>query len=329
MNTIFISYSRADIVVARFLQSEIQQIGFDSWLDIAEIRGGQNWRAEINQALSNSDALIVLMSPKSILSEYVAYEIKTFLGYDKPIIPIKIRSFDAEDLSAEFKEVLRYQLLDWTNTAANPSSDVENVLSNLGFVPSVSNLPIVRFNEVYRSNLAFNQFMNTQNTIDLALHKGNFLAGGHRTKLRQLIKQGALIRIILCEIHEAVTQQLWYRSERNWDDPTGQNMIAQQIKIGHRNIDSLLKTLTDSEKRRIEIRLIPYITPDPFYLVDAEYEYGFVTVFLRNFRADGNDAPFLSFKRSEKNFRIIEFYQREFERLWSNATLYNIDRKND
>ena len=41
--TIFISYLRKDTEFVRRLASDLEQTGYDSWWDVANIRGGQEW----------------------------------------------------------------------------------------------------------------------------------------------------------------------------------------------------------------------------------------------------------------------------------------------
>jgi hypothetical protein len=61
MNHIFISHSHEDSDFADVLHHKLSQARFTVWRDIA-IRGGEDWRREIDQAIKEAFALIVVMT---------------------------------------------------------------------------------------------------------------------------------------------------------------------------------------------------------------------------------------------------------------------------
>ena len=71
--------------------NRLHRAGFGVWVDQQLIRGGQDWLDEINQALKNSDCLVLCMSPEALDSKYVKIEYRYFLTEDKPIIPLLCR----------------------------------------------------------------------------------------------------------------------------------------------------------------------------------------------------------------------------------------------
>src|SRR5579859_1300618 len=84
---IFISYSRGDSEFALRLYDDLKRAGFDLWIDQRNIHAG-NWDQQIAQALKDSTAMIVILSPKSMASENVTDEWSDFLDQRKPIVPI-------------------------------------------------------------------------------------------------------------------------------------------------------------------------------------------------------------------------------------------------
>jgi len=91
---IFLSYSTEDGAVARKLASQLEQAGFDTW-DPAEARfPGDNWALRIGKALQESDAMVVLISPKAMKSESVRQEVEYAISsphYKGRLIPVMVK----------------------------------------------------------------------------------------------------------------------------------------------------------------------------------------------------------------------------------------------
>lgn len=88
---VFISYSREDRFIAETLSNRLQEIGYVPWVDFEEIRGGDEWKQRIEQALMHSAALIVLLTPSSVTSNWVTYEVNRARANGCVIIPLMIR----------------------------------------------------------------------------------------------------------------------------------------------------------------------------------------------------------------------------------------------
>lgn len=73
MHQVFISYKREQIKLAQTLETKLIEEGFVVWMD-KKIRVGTEWQKEIDEAIRNSIALIVIMTPEAKASEYVTYE---------------------------------------------------------------------------------------------------------------------------------------------------------------------------------------------------------------------------------------------------------------
>ena len=66
MNQIFISYSKEDQPAARQLYEELQQKGFAAWLDVFNLRPGQEWQVEIKKAIKNSAIFLACLSTHAV-----------------------------------------------------------------------------------------------------------------------------------------------------------------------------------------------------------------------------------------------------------------------
>lgn len=83
---IFISYARKDSEYVYTLAKELRRIGLDIWID-QDIEPGSNWDKTIEEALRDSEKMLLIVSPASMLSENVQDEWSYFLEEGKPVFP--------------------------------------------------------------------------------------------------------------------------------------------------------------------------------------------------------------------------------------------------
>lgn len=91
MNKAFISHSSKDNQFALKIAELLAELGVDVWIDLANIRGGTNWGEEIQQALDDSDVMLLILSPDSMQSQNVRDEWQYYKGHGKRIIPLLYR----------------------------------------------------------------------------------------------------------------------------------------------------------------------------------------------------------------------------------------------
>ena len=84
---LFISYSKKDAEFAFKLADDLSAQGRKLWID-RQIGGGERWRSSILEALRDAQAMIVILSPHSVESEWVMHEGSVASGLEKPIFPI-------------------------------------------------------------------------------------------------------------------------------------------------------------------------------------------------------------------------------------------------
>ncbi len=87
MHRIFISYSHADSHYARRLAEALNANGFRAWLD-ERINYGEEWPSAVQAALDQSDAVIVLMTPRAEKSLWVQNELARALRKSKRLFPV-------------------------------------------------------------------------------------------------------------------------------------------------------------------------------------------------------------------------------------------------
>ena len=73
--TAFFSYSRDDSEFTLRLAGDLKAAGAKVWLDQLDIEAGQNWPLVIQDALSNAQRVLVVLSPSAVKSSNVMNEV--------------------------------------------------------------------------------------------------------------------------------------------------------------------------------------------------------------------------------------------------------------
>jgi hypothetical protein len=93
--SVFLSYSRQDWdQYASPLVERLRSEGVHVWVDQHTIDSGDDWMDEINEALQQSECLVLCVSPEALASKYVKMEYRYFISENKPILPVLCREAD-------------------------------------------------------------------------------------------------------------------------------------------------------------------------------------------------------------------------------------------
>ena len=104
MPNVFISYARSDRDEAERLVRALRTSSVAGWLDKADIAAGDSIASEVRDALKRSSAVVVLLSPLALQSEWVQFEIGAAEALGKKIVPIIV---SGENLEKQFPDILR------------------------------------------------------------------------------------------------------------------------------------------------------------------------------------------------------------------------------
>jgi hypothetical protein len=85
---VFISHSSQDSWIANQMRKEIEALGAETWLDTVQLAGGDNIFEEIRKGLANCREALVLVTPRSIGSVWVGFEVGVLSEQRKRITPI-------------------------------------------------------------------------------------------------------------------------------------------------------------------------------------------------------------------------------------------------
>jgi uncharacterized protein YjbI with pentapeptide repeats len=125
MSDLFISYARSDAEAAERLVKALSAVNVVGWLDHADIAAGNSFGAEVRKALLTSDAVLVLLSPRALHSEWVQFEIGAAESLGKYVIPVII---SGEHLEQQLPEILRNR--QWIDARERPEAEIAREVRN-------------------------------------------------------------------------------------------------------------------------------------------------------------------------------------------------------
>ena len=84
---VFISYSSIDEDQARLVANILDDIDVQYFFDKKDISWGNVVNSDISEGISESNALILILSPASIKSQWVSFEIGFATALNKKVLP--------------------------------------------------------------------------------------------------------------------------------------------------------------------------------------------------------------------------------------------------
>lgn len=88
MSRCFISYSRRNTNFAERLARDLSDAGVEVWIDFRQIHAGERWKDEIRRGVERSEVIVIVLSPDSVVSEWVQFEINYGREKNKVLLPI-------------------------------------------------------------------------------------------------------------------------------------------------------------------------------------------------------------------------------------------------
>ena len=86
----FLSYSRSDEAFALRLARDLRAQGIRLWVDRLDIRPSEHWDRAVERAVSECRGIVVVLSPRSVVSDNVADEISFAIDGGKSVLPVMI-----------------------------------------------------------------------------------------------------------------------------------------------------------------------------------------------------------------------------------------------
>lgn len=141
MAKLFLSYSRKDDAAARRLTKWLEREGHDVWRDQDDIGGGASFSAEIERALNDCDAVLVLWSAESVQSAWVRDE----AGYGRDegkLIPLAL---DGTAPPLGFRQFQSIDLPNWRTGAPPAAERIRQAIERIASVPRSAGTTIPPF----------------------------------------------------------------------------------------------------------------------------------------------------------------------------------------
>ncbi len=145
MEHLFLSYSHQDADFIHDLVPDLKNAGFTPWTDVDGIQPGDSWRTSIDNAIRQSFAVLVLMTPAARTSEYVTYEWAYAMGLGITVIPVML---EKTTLHPKLEEL---QYVDFTRGRRSPTRRLLKRLSDLRVMYWIKRLDDSRFEDRLRA----------------------------------------------------------------------------------------------------------------------------------------------------------------------------------
>jgi hypothetical protein len=85
---VFISHSSQDAWIAKTIAEKVESVGAECWLDEKDLEGGGVIVGDIIRGIDACSEAIVLISPNSVKSQWVSFEIGGVRAQHKRVTPI-------------------------------------------------------------------------------------------------------------------------------------------------------------------------------------------------------------------------------------------------
>jgi hypothetical protein len=90
VNPIFLSHSSKDWKHVNRLADALRAAGIPVWVSLRDIQPGRHWEQEIENALTEASAIVLLVSKDSVGSFFVHAEIQEAINQQKTVIPVRL-----------------------------------------------------------------------------------------------------------------------------------------------------------------------------------------------------------------------------------------------
>jgi TolB-like protein/Flp pilus assembly protein TadD len=130
---IFLSYNREDAAVAKLFADAFARAGLEVWWDVT-LRSGEAYDQVTEEALRNAKAVVVLWSPRSVVSRWVRAE-ASIADENGTLVPAKI---EVCDLPVMFRLTQTAELSNWQGGVDDAAwrTFLTDVVRKVGLVPA-------------------------------------------------------------------------------------------------------------------------------------------------------------------------------------------------
>lgn len=102
---VFISYARADLAFAEALVDSLERHDIEVRIDRRDLPYGDPWKPELLHFVRGADAVVFIVSPRSIASRWCKWEVEQVKAESKRLVPIVLEPVPTADLPSEIAEI--------------------------------------------------------------------------------------------------------------------------------------------------------------------------------------------------------------------------------
>jgi len=121
--TVFLSYTRTDREFALKLARDLRAANVSIWIDQIDIRAGDTWDRAVEDALQQSESILVILSPNAVASRPVMDEVSFALEENKRIFPVVYK---------DCKIPFRLRRVQYTDFTSDYSAGLSKLIHALG-----------------------------------------------------------------------------------------------------------------------------------------------------------------------------------------------------
>lgn len=135
MKHIFISYKRENIDFIDKIVEKLEVAKMPVWADVKKLRASEDWSEKIETAIQEAAAVVVVITPQAMKSEYITYEWSFALGRGIPVVPLMVTKTDSYH-----PRLMKIQFLDFTIEASRPWEKLQQTLKEIIEQPQPADL---------------------------------------------------------------------------------------------------------------------------------------------------------------------------------------------
>lgn len=132
MPKVFLSYSHADRKIAEALKRALAGLDVEVWWD-DRVRPGDDWGRTVSDALAQSDAAVLLITPDSLRSSWARAEWREAIASTRRVLPVLAAGAEFHDLPPEVRHIQALRL-----TAHSPESPGSEMRALASFAASLT-----------------------------------------------------------------------------------------------------------------------------------------------------------------------------------------------
>lgn len=102
---VFISYARADLDFSDALVAALERHGVEAPIDRRDLPYGEEWKPELLDFVRQSDAVVFIVSPRSIASRWCKWEVEQVKAESKRLVPIVLERVPVASLPSQISDI--------------------------------------------------------------------------------------------------------------------------------------------------------------------------------------------------------------------------------